>query len=280
MDSTIKETNLLIELIRKTNIDKETLAAVQEAVREAFKHQPSNPIDLEILENGNDDISRAVKHTLELYKNTGPSKETYHGMANRIQESYRAYGVRRNNPNEFCKPTKHVKEAKRVILDVDEDDQGSCPATFRTSGLRTVSSTTLAGSYMHLPKYRPYSPHDSNPLMDLQENTESIHIKIDYTGIGNTREDSTEDDISESPETVIELHHVNEENYNDKNKIKKNSETYKEDPENSQDEDDVQEELSQAHNDETSDGSIGEVVYEHNIDEVEEVLDYISDYEE
>lgn len=53
------------------------------------------------------------------------------------------------------------------------------------SGVQTVSSTSLAGSFMQLPKFRPYSAHDSEILSEIPEKE---HISIDYTNIATASE--------------------------------------------------------------------------------------------
>lgn len=52
---------------------------------------------------------------------------------------------------------------------------------FILPGIYSVSSTSLAGSYMHLPKYKPYSAHDIELLSNLDETPEKEHAHIDYT---------------------------------------------------------------------------------------------------
>ncbi|XP_039758878.1 uncharacterized protein LOC120632907 [Pararge aegeria] len=47
----------------------------------------------------------------------------------------------------------------------------------------TVSSTSLAGSYVTLPKFRPYSAHDSELLSVIPEKE---HLSIDYTKKAST----------------------------------------------------------------------------------------------
>lgn len=54
-----------------------------------------------------------------------------------------------------------------------------------SSGVQTVSSTSLAGSYVKLPKFRPYSAHDSEILSTIPEKE---HVSIDYTKVAATSE--------------------------------------------------------------------------------------------
>lgn len=46
--------------------------------------------------------------------------------------------------------------------------------------MNTISSTSIAGSFLTLPSYRPYSVHD-DVLSDLMETPEREHAIIDYT---------------------------------------------------------------------------------------------------
>lgn len=47
--------------------------------------------------------------------------------------------------------------------------------------LTRLSSTSLAGSYLRLPQYQPYSAHDSETLAILEETPEKEHSNYDYT---------------------------------------------------------------------------------------------------
>ncbi|KAF9814540.1 hypothetical protein SFRURICE_020718 [Spodoptera frugiperda] len=123
--------------------------------------------------------------------------------------AYRAYGVRRD-----CKlgKRKETKPADKVVTLVDpkivappnpyetvypqpassegalsgnstnwtEDPEVELSAAMNQRRLNTISSTSIAGSFLTLPSYRPYSVHD-DVLSDLMETPEREHAIIDYT---------------------------------------------------------------------------------------------------
>lgn len=59
------------------------------------------------------------------------------------------------------------------------------------SSTNRLSSTSLAGSYLSLPQYKPYSAHDIETPISLEETPEKERSNFDYT-----RQTSTVDEIS------------------------------------------------------------------------------------
>ncbi|KAJ8714747.1 hypothetical protein PYW07_002972 [Mythimna separata] len=208
----VNEGNLLTILLKDTNIPEDILPAVQDAIRNAYlRHMAHHTTKYESSSEEEDAMMRAAKHTLELYRKTEPNEKTYAIMAEKIQKSYRAYGVRRESILK-SKQTNQEKE-KPTSKPVDLNPPAQMPSPYDivfpkmmyskegisiaesqqdpelgfhiTSSvvhnrLTTASSTSLAGSYVTLPSFKPYSVHDDN-LSNLEEFPEREHAHIDYT---------------------------------------------------------------------------------------------------
>ncbi|XP_035447034.2 uncharacterized protein LOC118273928 isoform X2 [Spodoptera frugiperda] len=208
----VKESSLLRRLMKKTIIDEDMIPAVQDAIRNAFmRHWPQKSTVFESSsESEADSVMCAAKHTLNLYRQAASGDTIkYEIMAQKIQNAYRAYGVRRD-----CKlgKRKETKPADKVVTLVDpkivappnpyetvypqpvssegalsgnstnwtEDPEVELSAAMNQRRLNTISSTSIAGSFLTLPSYRPYSVHD-DVLSDLMETPEREHAIIDYT---------------------------------------------------------------------------------------------------
>ncbi|XP_022824352.1 uncharacterized protein LOC111354933 [Spodoptera litura] len=208
----VKESSLLKRLVNKTSIDEDMIPAVQEAIRNAFMRRQAQKSTIfeSSSESEADSVKCAAKHTLDLYRQAASANEIkYEIMARKIQTTYRAYGVRRD-----CKlgKRKETKPADKVVTLVDpkvvpppnpyesvyppptlseealsksstnwtEDPDVELSTAMYERRLMTVSSTSVAGSFMTLPSHRPYSVHD-DILSDLVETPEREHACIDYT---------------------------------------------------------------------------------------------------
>ncbi|XP_049871768.1 uncharacterized protein LOC126370786 [Pectinophora gossypiella] len=130
-----EEGNLLQKLLLRTSIPVEQMSKIQEAVRKTFlrhyTHQTgifnSTP-DADL-----DEVSKAVRHTMDLYRKTHPTEDQYHRMAIRIQAAYRAYGVRRElakqTNNQWTYADDVLDRADAAELHYDEIDKDIQKAT-------------------------------------------------------------------------------------------------------------------------------------------------------
>uniref|UniRef100_A0A2A4K6J1 RIIa domain-containing protein n=1 Tax=Heliothis virescens TaxID=7102 RepID=A0A2A4K6J1_HELVI len=200
----VNESSLILKLLRETNIDEDLLPAVQLAIRNAFMHHEAYKIvKIESSsESSHDDMTRAARHTLELYKRTGPSQEVYSIMADKIQKTYRAYGVRRHtsikDPSSSIKPTKSSEKGDQGDPKVTrfskttpsgrgsadsliEDPDIAMTLNMSKNRMKTISSTSIAGSFVALPHFKPYSVYEKECLSDLDEYPEKEHAHMDYT---------------------------------------------------------------------------------------------------
>ncbi|CAD0202363.1 unnamed protein product [Chrysodeixis includens] len=111
----VKEGILLKKLLSATNINQYLMSDVQVAIRRAFvRHQEHKTTIYESSsDSGDDEVTRAAKHTLDIYRKTQPNERNYDLMATKIQASYRAYGVRR-----YCVPKTEAKTKKSSLKNV------------------------------------------------------------------------------------------------------------------------------------------------------------------
>ncbi|XP_028166459.1 uncharacterized protein LOC114357159 [Ostrinia furnacalis] len=178
----VNETKLMIKIASKTDIEESQLSAIQEAVRRAYQRHMINTTTVYETSSDSDldEVSRAAKHTLQLYRKTKHTPEEYNKAATKVQAAYRAYDVRRKKYQlqESSPPHEKVTEKNlRFSADVSSHEN-MAPTSVKPCYLPTVSSTSLAGSYMNLPKYVPYSVHD---LYHVPEDPEKENHTIDYT---------------------------------------------------------------------------------------------------
>ncbi|XP_049702275.2 uncharacterized protein LOC110376921 [Helicoverpa armigera] len=202
----VNESSLILKLLRETKIDPNIIPAVLEAIRNAFiRHEARKIVKCESSsECTYDDMMRAAKHTLNLYKGTAPSDEMYRIMAEKIQKTYRAYGVRRHmkpkdlslkppakegdtqaDPNALPDSANTVSPKTLSSGTVSSDSLTEDPEiamTLHMSKIRmkTLSSTSVAGSLVNLPHFKPYSA-DEQGLSDVEEYPEKEHAHMDYT---------------------------------------------------------------------------------------------------
>ncbi|XP_052752330.1 uncharacterized protein LOC113522673 [Galleria mellonella] len=142
----VNEGKLMMKLIKETSIDNAQLAAVQRAVRNAFRrHQINNTTIYQSSSESSDEVTRAASHTLQLYHKTKPTDNECHLMTQKIQSVQSDVSL----------------QSKPILC--------------------TVSSSSLAGSLLNLPKYKPYSVHDTIALGELDETPEIEHTVTDYT---------------------------------------------------------------------------------------------------
>ncbi|XP_026741337.1 uncharacterized protein LOC113503512 [Trichoplusia ni] len=206
----VNEGILLRKLLETTNIKGFLITDIQVAIRRAFvRHQEHNTVVYESSsDSGEDDVTRAAKHTLDIYRQTEPTEHDYDLMSTKIQASYRAFGVRR-----YCVPKTEAKTRKSSLKNVtvveptaerdircynipypkspshgstsqvtsSVDEELEMTASMSKKRLTTISSTSLAGSFLTLPSHRPYSAHEGDALSDLEEIPEREHAYIDYT---------------------------------------------------------------------------------------------------
>ncbi|KAJ8718690.1 hypothetical protein PYW08_002927 [Mythimna loreyi] len=212
---TVNEGNLVMILMKDTKIHEDLLPAVLDAIRNAYRrHQAHQTTKYESSsEDEQDGMMCAAKHTLDLYRKTNPNEETYSIMAEKIQKSYRAYGVTRETKSKQEKPSTTVEyprlsaetsssfdiyDPEMTYTSTDEDISASNlevpmvksqeeidvqkSSTILHKRISTMSSTSLAGSFVNLPYYKPYSAHD-DILSNLEEFPEKEHAHIDYTNV-------------------------------------------------------------------------------------------------
>ncbi|CAG4955536.1 unnamed protein product [Parnassius apollo] len=100
----VKEDNLLIKLMKKTNIDKDKLPAVQNAVTRAFKGRNLNQATFFDINNSNnaDEATKAVKHTLDLYSKAASNVE--HNQQEEIQDLYTSNDCTYSETQSFTSP--------------------------------------------------------------------------------------------------------------------------------------------------------------------------------
>ncbi|CAG9791091.1 unnamed protein product [Diatraea saccharalis] len=112
------------------------------------------------------------------------------------QAAYRAYGVTRYDyAKEEHSELKMNKPPKRNLrFETNLQNEGTDSEVNKK--LSTVSSSTLAGSYIILPKHVPYSVHD-NFLQIVAETTERENVLINYI-------DEYEENNKESIEEIVE----------------------------------------------------------------------------
>ncbi|XP_075979855.1 uncharacterized protein LOC142979012 [Anticarsia gemmatalis] len=185
----INEGTLLSTLTKKTYIDDSMLPPVVNAIRDAYlQHQAHNITKYEESSDSeeDDEVKRAASHTLKLYRSVRPPEILYEQMAEKIQASYRSFGVRRSDGS---KDDQRRKSKKSVTLKEPDsnkskvateqssfsDEEIAMTSSMLRTRLGTVSCTSLAGSFCHLPRLKPYSVHE------IEEIAEREHSHIDYT---------------------------------------------------------------------------------------------------
>ncbi|KAL0821333.1 hypothetical protein ABMA28_005923 [Loxostege sticticalis] len=179
------ETNLLVNISKKIRLKEDQLPAIQQAVRRAFQRNLINNTTLYETSSDSDldDVTRAAKHTLNLYRKTQHTPAEYEKTAAKVETAYRAYGVRRykcSRQEALPLPEKMTEKNLRFSFDPNSHHVKP-PDPMKPCFLPTVSSTSLCGSYMNLPKYVPYSVHDKEFLGHLEETPEKEHLTIDYS---------------------------------------------------------------------------------------------------
>ncbi|KAF9419899.1 hypothetical protein HW555_003732 [Spodoptera exigua] len=208
----VKESNLLTKLLEKTDIDENMIPAIQEAIRSAFMRRQAqkSAIFESSSDSEKDSVKCAAKHTLNLYRQAASADLIkYEIMARKIQSAYRAYGVRRDcklgipkvtkpadkvaglvdpnivpplNPHDtvYPRPTSSEEAWSGNNTNWTEDPDVALSTAMNEKRLVTISSTSVAGSFLTLPALKPYSVHD-DVLSSLIETPEREHGCIDYT---------------------------------------------------------------------------------------------------
>ncbi|XP_047995926.1 uncharacterized protein LOC125233834 isoform X2 [Leguminivora glycinivorella] len=186
----VKEGNLLQKLIRKTSINPKAYPAVQDAVRRAFlRHQlnKSTQVESSSTDSELDETSLAAKHTLKIYKKAAESPDiNYDCVASKIQAAYRAYNVRR-----LRKATNKPPSKKKEVVKDESGDK----VRFQVKSEPLVadfvhpkrcaskcSSVSLAGSFLSLPLYKPYSIGQPSDITEVDEvcEKETENANFDY----------------------------------------------------------------------------------------------------
>lgn len=92
------ETNLMRKLVNDVNIDESQLGNVRQAIHKAFRRHMANNTTIyqSSSESELDEVDMAAKHTLKIYRKTRLSNAEYQRATDKVQASYRAYGVKRN----------------------------------------------------------------------------------------------------------------------------------------------------------------------------------------
>ncbi|XP_061719489.1 uncharacterized protein LOC133526769 isoform X1 [Cydia pomonella] len=194
----VKEGNLLQKLVRETGIDPNALPAVQDAVRRAFmRHQLNKCTQVETSSTDSelDEISLAAKHTLKIYKKVTESPDiNYDCVASKIQAAYRAYNVRRlrkagYQPNSKKKEDTKEEIAEKVRFQVKgedgkprESEQLVADFVHPKRCASKCSSMSLAGSFLSLPLYKPYSIGQPSDIAEVDEvcEKETENANFDY----------------------------------------------------------------------------------------------------
>ncbi|KAH9638053.1 hypothetical protein HF086_014914 [Spodoptera exigua] len=208
----VKESSLLTKLLENTDIDENMIPAVQEAIRSAFMRRQAqkSAIFESSSDSEKDSVKCAAKHTLNLYRQAASADQIkYEIMARKIQSAYRAYGVRRDcklgipkvtkpadkvaglvdpnivpplNPHDtvYPRPTASEEAWSGNNTNWTEDPGVALSTAMNEKRLVTISSTSVAGSFLTLPALKPYSVHD-DVLSSLIETPEREHGCIDYT---------------------------------------------------------------------------------------------------
>ncbi|KAG6453959.1 uncharacterized protein LOC115445942 [Manduca sexta] len=196
LEGPVNEGSLLLKLIRKTNIDEAMFPALQETIRAAFVNHHGRKMRVFETPDCADEVKEAATHTLKLYETASPSNEEYHRMATRIQAAYRAYGVRRAmcNKKEIKEKSSEIKDKKIKIkednthVEIKEPEKTKSTRNSMRASVTTESSSSLAGSYVKLPKYIPYSAHD---VHDLDEEVlEKVHSNTEIEDKMNKSEET------------------------------------------------------------------------------------------
>ncbi|XP_063627246.1 uncharacterized protein LOC134798794 [Cydia splendana] len=201
----VKEGNLLQNLVRETGIDPKALPALQDAVRRAFlRHQlnKSTQVESSSTDSEMDETSRAAKHTLKIYKKVTESPDiNYDCVASKIQAAYRAYNVRRlrkagNKPHTKKKEDTKEETGEKVRFQVKggtaarESEQLMADLVHPTKRCASkCSSMSLAGSFLSLPLYKPYSIGQPSDIKEVDEvcEKETENANFDYltNALGN-----------------------------------------------------------------------------------------------
>ncbi|XP_063382922.1 uncharacterized protein LOC134669339 [Cydia fagiglandana] len=205
----VKEGNLLQNLVRETGIDPKALPAVQDAVRRAFlRHQlnKSTQVESSSTDSELDETSLAAKHTLKIYKKVTESPDiNYDCVASKIQAAYRAYNVRRlrkagNKPHTKKKEDSKEETGEKVRFHVMSCTYLLSPTMLVVQQLVRVSeqlvadlvrskrcaskcsSMSLAGSFLSLPLYKPYSIGQPSDITEVDEvcEKETENANFDY----------------------------------------------------------------------------------------------------
>ncbi|KAI8434428.1 hypothetical protein MSG28_012463 [Choristoneura fumiferana] len=188
----VKETNLLLKLLKKTEIDETQLPAVIEAVRSAFlRHQVNNTAIYESssTDSDMDESLIAAKHTIKMYRKTKEPGDNYNNVVEKIQAAYRAYNVRRKSQRQSREKAASASPSKKKT---NTDDKTlhfenkkvellfqETPRSKRCSS--KASSVSLAGSFVPLPSYKPYSIDEIFSDVDEVSEKEKEHTSVDYT---------------------------------------------------------------------------------------------------
>ncbi|XP_063540063.1 uncharacterized protein LOC134749089 [Cydia strobilella] len=185
----VKEGNLLQKLVRETGIDSKALPAVQNAVRRAFlRHQLNKSTQVESSSTDSEmhETSLAAKHTLKIYKKVTESPDiNYDYVASKIQAAYRAYNVRRlrkagNKPHSKKEHTKE-ETGEKVRFQV-KSEQLVADLVHPKRCASKCSSMSLAGSFLSLPLYKPYSIGQPSNITEVGEvcEKETENANFDY----------------------------------------------------------------------------------------------------
>ncbi|XP_063368223.1 uncharacterized protein LOC134656597 [Cydia amplana] len=186
----VKEGNLLQKLVRETGIDPKALPAVQNAVRRAFlRHQlnKSTQVESSSTDSELDETSLAAKHTLKIYKKVTESPDiNYDCVASKIQAAYRAYNVRRlrkagNKPHSKKKEDTKEETGEKVRFQV-KSEQLVADLVHPKRCASKCSSMSLAGSFLSLPLYKPYSIGQPSDITEVDEvcEKETENANFDY----------------------------------------------------------------------------------------------------
>ncbi|CAH0399331.1 unnamed protein product [Chilo suppressalis] len=182
--------NLMSRLVKQVGVDEQQMDAVRHALHKAFKrYLVNNTVYYESSsESDLDEVDLAAKHTLKILRKTKVSAEEYKRAVDNVKSSYRVYGVTRD------KNTEDSLSELEAMLVAEQQSNKSSTRNLRFDNknekpekeakrkiLTNISSSSLAGSYIDLPKFFPYSVHEPDALQAVAETPERKNSSVDYT---------------------------------------------------------------------------------------------------
>ncbi|XP_045775896.1 uncharacterized protein LOC123874528 isoform X2 [Maniola jurtina] len=169
----------LYDELRKIGLDEEN---VEKAIKVIEKH----------LEGDQKKPAKEQSLLLKLLRKTSINEAQLPAIQQAIQKAFKRYSLSQGDLTDFRnESTMETSKATHNTLKLQKQnkpkEQKETEEIFVAPDFKprvtTISSVSLAGSYVPLPKFRPYCAHDYEILSRISERE---HVSIHYTTVANT----------------------------------------------------------------------------------------------